>query len=112
MLIVLCHPSLLGNLYRTNRISTILGSSNKTHCISVAVILHKQGLVKELKLLAECKNVQCVKGATNYCCCRVLYNQLDFIAVELNEIWREHAKQEGFQCFSFQNFIANLISSS
>src|SRR6267154_1595802 len=30
----------------------------------------------------------------------------------LSQIWREHAKQEEFQCFSFRNFIANLISSS
>ena len=30
----------------------------------------------------------------------------------LSWIWREHAKQEEFQCFCFRNFIANLISSS
>src|SRR6267154_800375 len=83
MLIVLCHPSLLGNLYRTNRISTILGSSNKTHCISMAVILHKRGLVKESKLLCRVQDLPVCEGSnklllllgavqpTGLHCCRV-----------------------------------------
>ncbi|OAX34593.1 hypothetical protein K503DRAFT_832939 [Rhizopogon vinicolor AM-OR11-026] len=50
----------------------------------MAITLCERGFVEESKLRAQYKNFKCVKGAINCCCRRVLYNQLDFIAVESN----------------------------
>src|SRR5260221_13636546 len=34
------------------------------------------------KVLAQCKDFKCISGASNCCCCWILYNQPDFQGVE------------------------------
>ncbi|KAF9500718.1 hypothetical protein BDN71DRAFT_1427169 [Pleurotus eryngii] len=48
----------------------------------MAVILCERGFVEESKLRAECKGFKCLPGATTCCCHHILFNQLDFVAVE------------------------------
>ena len=52
----------------------------------MAVILEEWGFMEAAKLHAECKKFKCLKptdgSVANCCCCQVLYNQPDFIAVE------------------------------
>jgi len=47
----------------------------------MAVILEERSLIEEAKLHAECKGFKCMPPAINCCCCRVLYNQPDFVHV-------------------------------
>jgi hypothetical protein len=43
-------------------------------------IEHGANLPDPTKLLAECKNFKCAPGRSNCCCCRILFNQPDFIS--------------------------------
>lgn len=72
----------------------------------MAVILHEQGLIRESKLWAQCKDFKCVKGATNCCCRWVLYNQLDFIVIESN--LEKICKARGYSVLFLLKFYCKL----
>lgn len=48
----------------------------------MAVILMEQGFIREAGLKAQCKDFKCPEDRIDCCCCRFLFNQPDFAAVE------------------------------
>ena len=72
-----------------------------------AVILEERGFESMNKVRAECKNFKCLPDATSCCCCRILYNQPDFI-----DVLKQPANPKGVEYYSCQNFIVNLTLSS
>ena len=59
----------------------------------MSTILAEQGLVAGSKLQAQCRDFKCSEGATNCCCCRVLYCQPDFRNADL--YWSSIAVPKG-----------------
>src|SRR5258708_8620322 len=48
----------------------------------MAIILEERGFGDMSQVWAECNDFKCLPGSTACCCCRILYNQLDFATVE------------------------------
>ena len=48
----------------------------------MVTILEEPGFANASKLKAQCKDFKCTKGATLCCCCRNLYEQLDFVNIK------------------------------
>ena len=48
----------------------------------MVVILEECGYTHARNLQAECKDFKCVPGATACCCCRLLFNEPDFVNVK------------------------------
>jgi hypothetical protein len=69
-------------------------------------ILIEQGLMQEVDLRAQCKDFQCEKGATACCCHHVLYNQPDFITVEL--LLESVCKARGFNVLFWPKFHCEM----
>ncbi|KAH9923306.1 hypothetical protein B0H21DRAFT_701256 [Amylocystis lapponica] len=73
----------------------------------MALILQERGFVNAPQLRAECPKFQCPKDAVGPCCCRrLLYNQLDFEAVET--ILETHCKARGYQVIFLPKFHCEL----
>ena len=82
------------------------GHPKAGHFKGMAVILQEGGLIEESKLRAECKNFKCAPGATHCCCRRVLYNQPDFVKVEL--VLETVANTRGFTIIFLPKFHCEL----
>jgi hypothetical protein len=48
----------------------------------MTILLEEQGMIKESKLLAQCKDFKCADKKANCCQCRTLYNQLNFVHIK------------------------------
>ena len=72
----------------------------------MATILAEQGFKNTSKIQAECVGFKCKKGATNCCCCHILYNQPDFVKVE--SLLETHCKARGFQVIFLLKFHCEL----
>ncbi|EDR04580.1 uncharacterized protein LACBIDRAFT_330517 [Laccaria bicolor S238N-H82] len=72
----------------------------------MAYILEECGLVKELKLHAECKNFKCAPLAIDCCCHWVLYNQPDF--THIPTILKNTCNTRGFRLIYLPNFHCEL----
>ena len=79
----------------------------------IKVILKERGLIAESRLKAQCNSkFDCPdKGQTNCCCCRVLYNQPDFVEVE--SLLKTYCKSCGIAVIFLLKFHCelNFISS-
>jgi hypothetical protein len=72
----------------------------------MAVILSEREFTDAPKLLAQCKNFKCTKGATDCCCQRILYNQPDFVNVKSN--LKIACKAHGFQVIFLLKFHCEI----
>ncbi|KIM73867.1 hypothetical protein PILCRDRAFT_99232 [Piloderma croceum F 1598] len=66
----------------------------------------EQGYVGALKIRAECPKFHCKKGAIQCCCQRMLYNEPDFVTVEL--LLEIACKAWGFHAIFFPKFHCKL----
>jgi hypothetical protein len=48
----------------------------------MTILLKEWGMIKEFKLLAQCRDLKCVDKKANCCQCCTLYNQPDFVQVK------------------------------
>jgi hypothetical protein len=55
---------------------------------------------------AECEGFKCLPGATDCCCCRILYNQPDFVNVE--SLLETECRARGFQVLFLPKFHCEL----
>jgi hypothetical protein len=72
----------------------------------MSILLKKRGLLKELDLKAQCKDFKCKKGATDCCCCQVLYSRPDFALAESK--LETLCKQQGFNILFLLKFHCKL----
>jgi len=72
----------------------------------MAVILEERSLIEEAKLCAECKGFKCMPPTINCCCCRVLYNQPDFVHV--TTILENTCNTRGFRVIYLPKFHCEL----
>jgi hypothetical protein len=72
----------------------------------MAVLLQECGLVEKSKLNTECKKFKCKSGATNCCCCRVLYNQPDFVSTK--SLLEEACEVRGYSVLFLPKFHCEL----
>ena len=73
-------------------------------------IIEEQGFTEEGNLPAECRGFKCVDPKTACCCCRLLFNQSDFVSQKpaLVELIESH----GHIAFFYPKFHCSLISLS
>jgi len=72
----------------------------------MAIILEEQGFSNASKLKAQCKNFKCAPGATDCCCCRILYMQPDFANVDT--VLEGTCKARGFTVIFLPKFHCEL----
>lgn len=73
----------------------------------IKIILDERGISTHQKKL-QCKQsfADCPEGATDCCCCRILYNQPDFVEVE--SVLETTCKSSGFQVLFLPKFHCEL----
>ncbi len=54
----------------------------------------------------QCKDFKCAPGATNCCCCRILYNQPDF--TDVSSVLQTTCKAKGFTVLFLPKFHCEL----
>ena len=72
----------------------------------MAHILKERGFHDAEKLKAQCKGFKCPEGATDCCCRRILFNQLDFTNVPT--LLETHCQKRGFQVIILLKFHCEL----
>ncbi|KAF9506866.1 hypothetical protein BS47DRAFT_1374022 [Hydnum rufescens UP504] len=65
-----------------------------------------KGMVVILEEHAQCPDFKCEKGATNCCCCQLLFNEPDFI--NINSILEAHCQEHGFTVIFLPKFHCEL----
>lgn len=72
----------------------------------MAVILEERGYNDAKHIRASCAKFQCLKGAVNCCCRRMLYNQPDF--VEVKSLLEVACEARGFRVLFIPKFHCEL----